>query len=79
MTAKNTKAKRKAANPEPADLPVEDDERHASDVDDYIARNRDVLNTSIRRSRRELAEGKISSKSIDTIIAEGRHRHPRRS
>jgi hypothetical protein len=81
MTVKNTKPKaRKAGNPDQrATLPIEDDERHAADVDDYINRNREALNASIRRSRREIAEGKVSSKSIDAIIAEGRRRHSRGS
>ncbi len=56
-------------------LPVEDDERHSDQVDDYIARNRDALNASISKSRKELAEGKVSTKSIDDIIAEGRRKH----
>jgi len=60
-----------------AGLLIEDDERHRDQVDGYIARNRDALNESIRRSRREFAEGKISSKTFDDIIAEGRKRHIR--
>jgi tetratricopeptide (TPR) repeat protein len=62
-----------------SNLPVEDDERHRDVVDGYIARNRDALNASIRKSRKEIAEGKGSSKSIDVIIDEGRRRHIRRS
>jgi predicted RNase H-like nuclease (RuvC/YqgF family) len=60
-------------------LPIEDDERHSGHVDDYVSRNREALNASIRRSRQEVAEGKVSSKSIETIIAEGRRRHRRGS
>jgi hypothetical protein len=56
------------------DIAVEDDERHADDVGAYIARNRDALNESIKRSRAETASGKISGKSIDDIVAEGRAR-----
>ncbi len=51
---------------------VEDDERHRDEVDGFLARNRDALNASIRRSRKELAEGKASTKTIDDIISEGR-------
>ncbi|HEX5280479.1 MAG TPA: hypothetical protein VFW28_10395 [Micropepsaceae bacterium] len=60
-------------------LAIEADERHREDVDNYISRNRDALNSSIRKSRREIAEGKVSSKSLDSIIAEGRQRHLRQS
>ena len=60
-------------------LPIEDDERHLGHVDDYVSRNRDALNASIQRSRKEIAEGKVSSKSIETIIAEGHRRHTRGS
>ncbi len=56
-------------------LSVEDDERHGDQVDGYIARNRDALNASISKSRKELADGKVSAKSIDDIIAEGRRKH----
>ena len=55
-------------------LAIEDDERHRDDVDNYISRNRDALNSSIRKSRQEVAEGKVSSKSVDSIIAEGQQR-----
>lgn len=51
---------------------IEDDERHRDEVDGFLSRNRDALNASIRRSRKELAEGKTSTKTIDDIIAEGR-------
>ncbi|SRR5258706_4745831 len=78
MNIKGTKPKPtagKGTNPRSAVksiLPVEDDERHAGEVHDYIARNRDALNASIRRSRGEIADGKKSSKTIETIIAERR-------
>lgn len=61
----------KSASP---DIAIEDDERHSGDVGDYIARNRDSLNASIKRSRAEIAQGKTSTKSIDDIVAEGRAR-----
>jgi antitoxin ParD1/3/4 len=51
---------------------VEDDERYRDEMDAFIARNRDALNASIRRGRKEVAEGKMSSRTIDDIIAEGR-------
>jgi hypothetical protein len=56
-------------------LPIEDDERHRDEVDAFIVRNRDALNKSLRKSRREVAEGKVSRKNIETIVAEGRARH----
>jgi predicted RNase H-like nuclease (RuvC/YqgF family) len=54
---------------------IEDDERHREAVDDFVTRNRDALNNSIRRSRQEVADGKYSRKSLGDIIAEGRKRH----
>jgi len=63
----------------PADLQIEDDERHGDDVADYIQRNRKALNASIKRSRRELAEGKSSKKTIGEIIAEGKTRYAKKS
>jgi len=53
---------------------VEDDERQRDAVDAFIARNRDVLNASIRQGRKELAEGDIPAVTIDDIIAEGRRK-----
>ena len=44
-------------------------------VGDFIVRNRDALNASIHKGRKELAAGKVSIKSIEEIIAEGRRRH----
>ena len=61
------------------DISIEDDERYRDHVDGYISRNRDVLNASIRKSRKEIAEGRVSSKSIGEIISEGRRRHGRGS
>jgi hypothetical protein len=55
--------------------PVEDDERHRGEVDDFVGRNREALNASIRRSRKQLAEGDMPPDTIDDIIAEGRRRH----
>lgn len=57
------------------DIAIEDDERHAGDVESYIARNGDALNASIRKSRAEITKGKVSQKSINDIIAEGRKRY----
>ena len=74
--SRTTRAALKRAKPL---LAIEDDERHRGDVADYISRNRDALNASIRKSRREVAEGKTSSKSIDAIIADGRQRRLRQS
>jgi hypothetical protein len=54
-----------------ADIAIEDDERHSGDVDSYIARNRGALNSSIKKSRAEIAKGKTSTKSIENIITEG--------
>jgi len=62
------------ATPRPP-LPVEDDERHRGDADGFLTRNRNALDASIRRSRKEIAEGKISSKTIDDIITDGRRKH----
>jgi hypothetical protein len=56
------------------DVAIEDDERHSDDVGDYIARNRAVLNASIKQSRAEIAQGKISRKSVDDIVTERRAR-----
>ena len=71
MTMKATKPV-----PSPAATPaVEADERHQGDVDAFIARNREALNASIRRSRAEVGKGIQSSRTIDEIIADGRKRH----
>lgn len=58
-----------------AGLPPIDDTESYDETDAFIVRNRDVLNASIEKSRMELAAGKVSTKSIDDIIAEGRRRH----
>lgn len=60
-----------------AALPIEADERHESEVDDFIGRNRAALNKSIRQSRKELAEEVASTRTIDQIVAAGRSRHKR--
>jgi len=60
------------------DVAIEDDERHADDVGEYLARNRDGLNVSIAKSRAEISKGKISTKSVDDIVAEGRARFSKR-
>ena len=57
------------------EVSIEDDERHVDDVGDYIRRNRDALNASIKRSRNEIAKGKYSEKSMSDIIARGKARH----
>ena len=44
---------------------------------DFIARNRDALNESIRQSRKELGKGVHSSRTVDQIVAEGRSRNKR--
>ena len=53
---------------------VEDDERVRDEVDAFITRNRDALNASIQRGRKEVAEGNMPTDTIDDIIAEGRKR-----
>lgn len=68
----------RAAKPTPprASIPtVEADERHQTDVDAFIGRNRDELNESIRRSRQEVGGGEQSTRTIDEIISDGRKRH----
>jgi hypothetical protein len=69
------KTKYRPAAPLP---PVEDDERHADETDAFITRNRDALNDSLRRSRKEIADGKVSKKTVGEIISEGRARHATR-
>ena len=51
------------------------DERRQSEVDGFITRNRDELNTSIRRSREEVGGGVQSTRTIGDIISDGRKRH----
>jgi hypothetical protein len=53
---------------------IEDDERYAGQADDFIARNREVLNRSFRGSRRQVVEGKVLTMSLDDTIMEGRSR-----
>jgi hypothetical protein len=60
-------------------LPIEDDERHSGETDAFIARNREALSRSIRHSRSEAAEGKVSKKDIGSIIVEGRTRHRKKT
>ena len=65
----------KAISPTPtpsAMPPVEADERHKDDVEAFIARNREALNASIRRSRAEVGKSLQSSRTIDEIIVDGR-------
>ncbi|HVY33530.1 MAG TPA: hypothetical protein VG960_03830 [Caulobacteraceae bacterium] len=54
---------------------VEVDERHQTDVDAFIVRNRDQLNASINASRQEVGKGIQSTRTIDDIISDGRRRH----
>jgi len=78
IKSKVTKAVRgRARRASKSDVSIEDDERYRDQVDGYISRNRDSLNASIRKSRKEIAEGRVSSKSIGEIISEGRRRHSR--
>ena len=63
------------AKPAPDAVFIEDDERYIDEVGNYIHRNRDALNASIKRSREEIARGKYSKKSVSGIIAEGKSRH----
>jgi hypothetical protein len=53
---------------------IESDELHQAKIDACIARNREVLSESIRRSRQELAVGVCETRTIDEIIADGRKR-----
>jgi hypothetical protein len=76
MTTKSLKPKSATPAKTPT-LPVEDDERHTHDVDEFVSRNRDALDESITRSRKEVASGKVSTKTIDDIVSEGRKRNGR--
>ena len=58
-----------------ASLAIESDELHQPEIDAFIARNREVLNESIRRSLDELARGIVSERTIQDIIADGMRRH----
>jgi hypothetical protein len=79
MATKSSKPKSAARLPstDVHTLPVEDDERRAHEVDEFVSRNRDALNESITRSRKEVAEGNFSTKTIGDIVVEGRERHGR--
>jgi hypothetical protein len=73
MSAKATKSR---PNHDVASvLAVEADQRRQDQVDAFLARNRDVLNEDLRRSRAEVANGEHSPRSLDEIIAEGRRRN----
>ena len=64
------------ATPMGAAMPaVGADELHQADVDAFIARNRDVLNESIRISRAEVARGIHSKRAVADIVAAGMKRH----
>jgi hypothetical protein len=58
-----------------ASLAIESDELHQPEIDAFIARNRDVLNESIRQSLDELERGVVSQRTIQDIIADGMRRH----
>jgi len=73
-SAKTAKA-HKTTEPSAPVLDVGADERHQDDVDRVIARNRDALNASIRRSRGEIERGVQATRTISDIISDGRKRH----
>jgi hypothetical protein len=58
-----------------ASLAIESDELHQPEIDAFIARNRDVLNESIRQSLDELERGVVSQRTIQDMIADGMRRH----
>jgi hypothetical protein len=58
-----------------ASLAIESDELHQPEIDAFIARNREVLAESIRRSLDELERGVVSQRTIQDIIADGMRRH----
>jgi hypothetical protein len=67
-----------STNPNPdlvASVAIESDELHQPAIDAFIARNRGVLNESIRRSLNELERGIVSELTIQDIIADGMRRH----
>jgi hypothetical protein len=78
MGARSTR-KTRAPKKSGQGLPIEADERHQDEVDDFITRNRDALNESIRRSRRELDKGIRSKRTIDELIADARGRNKSRT
>ena len=43
-------------------------------VDAFVARNREAIEASILQGRKDLAEGKVSTRTIDEIVAEIRAR-----
>jgi len=58
-----------------ASLAIESDELHQPEIDAFIARNRDVLNESIRRALDERERGIVSKLSIQDLIADSLRRH----
>jgi hypothetical protein len=70
MPAKATPSRQDSAS-----LQIEADERDRDRVDDFIARNRDALNASLRAVREDTAKGLVSKRSIDDVIAQGRRRN----
>jgi hypothetical protein len=61
-----------------ASLAIESDELHQPEIDAFIARNREVLNESIRQSLDELDRGIVSKRTIQDIIADGIRQHGHR-
>jgi hypothetical protein len=45
------------------------------EIDEFISRNRDALNASIKNSRRQASQGVFAKRSVAQIIADGRRRH----
>jgi dsDNA-binding SOS-regulon protein len=59
----------------PANVPgIEADELHREEIDAFVAKNREALNESIRRSRDEIVQDLHETRSIDQIIGDGRKR-----
>ena len=56
-------------------ISVDTDHVRQGDAGDFIARNRDALDASIRQSRAELASGVRSTCGIEAIFQDGRRRH----
>jgi hypothetical protein len=57
------------------DLGVDPDDAHASEIDGFVAQNREPLKASIRRARDDLARGQVSRRSVEDVIAAGRKRN----
>jgi len=57
-----------------ARLALETDELHRPEIDAFVARNRETLNESIRRSLDGRERGGVSRLTIQDIIANGQRR-----